>query len=173
MAVAGLVSDANRLTELAQKISGKYLEEFGEVAPPEYLCQRIGDIMQNYTQTGGLRPFGVCLMFAGYTKEKKFQLLTLDPSGNYCEYKAHSCGQNSLLAQNIIKQKSEKINDMTLAEGLSLASEVIIKCTDLGKKIENIHMATFTVSENICKFRVLKKEVKQKLINAAIKKKDQ
>eukprot|EP00494_Astrolonche_serrata_P028496 UN28763 len=122
-AVAGLVSDANYLVNLARKMCGLYRETWGEECTPEYLCQRLGDVMQYMTQRGGLRPYGVALMFAGYTQKRGFQLLSVDPSGNYCEYRAHSCGQNSTSAESILKPESEKIDKMTLEEGLSLAAK--------------------------------------------------
>lgn len=37
----------------------------------------------SYTQYGGLRPFGVAFLYAGYDKHFGFQLYHSDPSGNY------------------------------------------------------------------------------------------
>jgi 20S proteasome alpha/beta subunit len=39
--------------------------------------------LQGYTQYGGLRPFGVSLLYAGWDKIDKFQLYQSNPSGNY------------------------------------------------------------------------------------------
>merc|ERR1719384_1702612 len=109
-----------------------HAETYGEAPHPEVICQRLGDIMQQVTQRGGLRPYGVTIMFAGYTPEKGFQLLSVDPSGNFGEYHAHSCGQNSAAAQRLLKKESDKIADMTLEDGLELAAKIAVKCTDIG-----------------------------------------
>jgi len=166
VAVAGLVSDANKLVNLARKFSQWYLEIYGEAAPPEYLCQRLGDIMQNYTQSGGLRPYGVCLMFAGFTKEKGFQLISIDPSGNYVEYRAHSCGQNSASAQTLLKGESDKIDEMTMEEGLKLAARVAHKCTDIGGSAEKIDIATMTLVKGRPVYKKLEEKEVQTLLDS-------
>jgi hypothetical protein len=47
---------------------------------------------QGYTQFGGLRPFGVSFLFAGWDAVHGFQLYQSDPSGNYGGWKATSIG---------------------------------------------------------------------------------
>ncbi len=49
---------------------------------------------QSYTQHGGLRPFGVSFLYAGYDRHHGFQLYLSDPSGNYGGWKATAIGQN-------------------------------------------------------------------------------
>ena len=52
--------------------------------------QSLCDEKQAYTQYGGLRPFGVSLLYAGWDKTYGFQLYASDPSGNYGGWKATS-----------------------------------------------------------------------------------
>merc|ERR1719198_1690595 len=111
--------------------------------------------MQYYTQSGGLRPYGVALMFAGYTEDNKFQLLSVDPSGNYCEYRAHSVGNNSSACQTILKPESEKIDDMTLQQGLELATQIAVKCTDIGGSADKIDIATLTLEDGAPSYQIL------------------
>ena len=47
---------------------------------------------QGYTQFGGLRPFGVSFLFAGWDAVHGFQLYQSDPSGNYGGWKATAIG---------------------------------------------------------------------------------
>ena len=42
--------------------------------PVEQLVRAICDVKQSYTQYGGLRPFGVSFLFAGYDRHHGFQL---------------------------------------------------------------------------------------------------
>jgi len=166
-AVAGLVSDANTLVEFARKISMYYAETFGEAPHPEQICQRLGDIMQQVTQRGGLRPYGVTIMFGGYTKESGFQLLSVDPSGNYCEYHAHSCGQNSAAAQTLLKPESEKIAEMTFEEGLQLAAKIAVKCTDIGGDAKKIDMACLILRDGQPSYEKLTEERIQTALDKA------
>lgn len=63
--------------------------------------------LQSYTQFGGLRPFGVSFLFAGWDKHYGFQLYHTDPSGNYSGWKATAIGVNNQSAQTILKQVSQ------------------------------------------------------------------
>lgn len=89
-AVAGLNSDAMILINLARLIAGQYKSKYGESIPVENLVQELSDHKQGYTQFGGLRPYGVAFLFAGWDKFNKFQLYQSEPSGNYSAWKVSS-----------------------------------------------------------------------------------
>lgn len=94
-AVAGLTSDANILLQDARKDAQDYLYKYGQPKPVEELVQHICKLKHSYTQVGGLRPFGVSFLFAGWDKINGYQLYHSDPSGNYGGWKAHAIGSNS------------------------------------------------------------------------------
>ena len=60
----------------------------------EELVVRMCNYKQSYTQHGGLRPFGVSFLYAGWDRHHGFQLYLSDPSGNYGGWKATAIGQN-------------------------------------------------------------------------------
>ena len=60
--------------------------------PVEQLVRHVCDYKQAYTQYGGLRPFGVAFLFAGYDKHHGYQLYQSDPSGNFSGWKATVIG---------------------------------------------------------------------------------
>ena len=62
------------------------------------------DTKQGYTQYGGLRPFGVSFLIAGWDVHHGFQLYQSDPSGNYGGWKATAIGANNQAAQSILRQ---------------------------------------------------------------------
>ncbi|KGG51356.1 alpha type subunit of oroteasome [Mitosporidium daphniae] len=111
-AVAGLTADANILVKEARSKSLEYWRSFSSNIPIELLVQRIGNLKQGFTQMGGLRPFGVSLLYAGYDKSLGFQLYHSDPSGNYSAWKATAVGAQSQAAQSFLKNE--------FSEGLSL-----------------------------------------------------
>ena len=53
---------------------------YRELAPVSEIAQDAAAVMQEYTQSGGVRPFGVSLLIAGYDHEGP-QLFQVDPSG--------------------------------------------------------------------------------------------
>ncbi len=61
--------------------------------PVEQVVKYVCNHKQAYTQYGGLRPFGVSFLFAGWDKNFGFQLYQTDPSGNYSGWKATVIGE--------------------------------------------------------------------------------
>ncbi|CAN0391312.1 unnamed protein product [Ectocarpus sp. 12 AP-2014] len=60
--------------------------------------------MQEYTQRGGVRPFGVSLLVAGYDDDGP-QLYQVDPSGAYFGWKATAIGKNFVNAKNFLEKR--------------------------------------------------------------------
>ncbi|KAK1858562.1 hypothetical protein I4F81_001163 [Pyropia yezoensis] len=127
-AVAGITADANILINEARLGAQRYLYAYQQPIPVEYLVQQICDTKQGYTQFGGLRPFGISFLFAGWDRHYKYQLYQSDPSGNYGGWKATAIGANSAAAQSILK--SDYKEDLSLNDALLLAIKVLSKTMD-------------------------------------------
>ncbi|ODV85326.1 hypothetical protein CANARDRAFT_199484 [[Candida] arabinofermentans NRRL YB-2248] len=130
-AVAGMTADAGILINHIRYSAQQYLKTYNDNIPIETLVKRICDVKQGYTQHGGLRPFGVSFIFAGYDDRYGFQLYTSNPSGNYSGWKATSIGANNSSAQTLLKQDYK--DDLTLEEAKQLALKVLSKTTDSNK----------------------------------------
>jgi 20S proteasome subunit alpha 3 len=91
--VAGLTADANILIHQARLGSQQYLHSYQEIMPVEQVVKSVCNYKQAYTQFGGLRPFGVAFVFAGWDSHYGFQLYQSDPSGNYSGWKATVIGK--------------------------------------------------------------------------------
>lgn len=89
--------------------------------PVEQLIQEICDRKQGYTQFGGLRPFGVSLLYAGWDRHHRFQLYHSDPSGNYGGWKAYAIGAHS--------QVKSICNFFDVLRRLKRASDVMSSCS--------------------------------------------
>ena len=89
---------------------------------------------------GGLRPFGVSFLIAGWDEHFGFQLFQSDPSGNYGGWKATAIGANNQAAQSILKQDYK--DDITMASSLKLAIKVLSKSMDsttLSRSVTTLH----------------------------------
>lgn len=53
----------------------------------EYMARFIAKTQQKYTQRGGVRPFGVSSMLAGFSSDGSPQLYLNDPAGTYSAWK--------------------------------------------------------------------------------------
>jgi 20S proteasome alpha/beta subunit len=65
---------------------------YQEIMPVEQAVRSVCNYKQAYTQFGGLRPFGVAFVFAGWDSHYGFQLYQSDPSGNFSGWKATVIG---------------------------------------------------------------------------------
>ena len=141
--VAGITADANSLVNYARMQAQKYLYTYDDNIPVEQLTQRLCDLKQGYTQYGGLRPFGVSLLYAGHDMHHGFQLYHSDPSGNYSGWKATCVGANNGTAQSLLKQDyregvslwSPAPDQQDETEG-SKCGAVELACKVLGKTLD-------------------------------------
>ena len=126
--VAGLTADANILINDCRVASQRYRFTYQMPMPVEQLVQSICDRKQGYTQYGGLRPFGVSFLFAGWDEHHGFQLYQSDPSGNFGGWKAMAIGANAQSSQSILKQDYDA--EMDLEAATKLAIKVLAKTMD-------------------------------------------
>merc|ERR1711871_1839048 len=161
-AVAGLRSDANILINNARLTAQRHLFKYDEPMPVEQLIQQICDLKQGYTQFGGMRPFGVSFLFAGYDKHFGYQLYQSDPSGNYGGWKATAIGANHSSAQSILKQDYKE--DLNLDGALQLAIKVLSKTMDSTQLTpDKLELATLSDAG----YKILSETELQALLDAA------
>ena len=63
----------------ARKLAQQYYLVYQEPIPTAQLVQRVASVMQEYTQSGGVRPFGVSLLICGWNEGRPY-LFQSDPS---------------------------------------------------------------------------------------------
>jgi 20S proteasome subunit alpha 2 len=68
------------------------------------LVKEVASIMQEYTQSGGVRPFGVSLLIAGIDA-KGPALYQVDPSGSFWAWKASAIGKNMVNAKTFLEKR--------------------------------------------------------------------
>lgn len=123
-----MTADANILINYARQAAQRYLLTYDVDIPCEQLVRRLCDLKQGYTQHGGLRPFGVSFIYAGWDAQRQFQLYQSNPSGNYGGWKATSVGANNASAQSLLKQDYKEECD--LKEACGMAVKVLSKTMD-------------------------------------------
>jgi 20S proteasome subunit alpha 3 len=181
--VAGLTADANILIEQARLRAGRYQYQYQEPIPVEQLVEHVCNYKQFYTQRGGLRPFGVAFLFAGYDRHYGFQLYQSDPSGNYSGWKATVIGANNQAGKSILKSEYQKAPEKeegkmeedveetipNVEEALRLAVKVLNKTMDGTGAAANEKMELFTMTLNDKKevvYHILTKKEAQEVIDA-------
>ncbi|AAC17043.1 Similar to proteosome component, micropain (multi-catalytic endopeptidase complex) subunit Y7, gb/X56731 from S. cerevisiae. EST gb/Z25719 comes from this gene [Arabidopsis thaliana] len=103
-----------------------------EPIPVTQLVRETATVMQEFTQSGGVRPFGVSLLVAGYD-DKGPQLYQVDPSGSYFSWKASAMGKNVSNAKTFLEKRyteDMELDDaihtaiLTLKEGVLTPAEI-------------------------------------------------
>ena len=160
---AGLGGDGRVLIERARFIAKQNKMIYGTNPDVIYIVKDIADTKQYYTQMGGVRPFGVSIIFAGIDATGK-KIYVTEPLGVYYEYNAVAIGNNSDKANKILSEKWKE--SLTEEEALNLALE-IIKTT---KEKEESEYEIVIIKENEVK-KIDEKEVK-KMLNSKSKRKE-
>lgn len=103
----------------ARKSSQAYIRTYGEVQPVSQLVKQTASVMQEFTQSGGVRPFGVSLLVAGLDGDGSPSLFQVDPSGAYFGWKATAIGKNYISAKNFLEKRWT--SDMELEDAIHTA----------------------------------------------------
>lgn len=128
VAVAGITADANILINYARLSAQRHTYAYQDPIPLEQLIREVCDLKQGYTQYGGMRPFGVSFLYAGWDRHFGFQLYHSDPSGNYGGWKATAIGANNAAAHSILKQEWNE--SLSVDDAIKLAIKVMSKTMD-------------------------------------------
>jgi 20S proteasome subunit alpha 3 len=175
--VAGLTADANILIDQARLRAGRYYYQYQTPIPVEHLVEFVCNYKQFYTQRGGLRPFGVAFLFAGYDPDYGFQLYQSDPSGNYSGWKATVIGSNNQAGKSILKTDYLKAPEgmeedsviPNVQEALRLAVKVLNKTMDGTGAAAGEKMELFTMKLNEkgeCVHHILSQSEAQEIFDA-------
>lgn len=115
---SGMGPDFRVLVRKARKIAQTYFMKFDEEIPVSQLVQRLTNVMQEYTHSGGVRPFGVSLLVAGFDLEEPY-LVQCDPSGAYFAWKATAMGKNHINGKTFLEKRYNK--DLELEDAVHTA----------------------------------------------------
>lgn len=96
--------DFRVLVKNARKEAQKYFLTYREIQPVNQIARESALLMQEYTQSGGVRCFGVSCLVAGYDDDGP-QLYQVDPSGAAFGWKATAIGKNYVNAKNFLERR--------------------------------------------------------------------
>ncbi|ODQ68275.1 N-terminal nucleophile aminohydrolase [Nadsonia fulvescens var. elongata DSM 6958] len=106
MVYSGMGPDFRVLVDNTRKLSHTtYKRIYNEYPPTRMLVQEIAQTVQEATQSGGVRPYGVSLLVAGHDQHNGFSLYQVDPSGSYYPWKATAIGKGSTSAKTFLEKR--------------------------------------------------------------------
>jgi len=155
--IAGNSPDARVLVREARYACQGHRMTYDEPIGIESLVSGIGDILQQYTQNAGVRPFGVSMVVAGVDASGP-RLITTDPSGSYRGYKAAALGMNSEKGREILEKKYKA--NLSLDEAITLSIEALKAAHTNDLKPENVNAAIIPI-ETKTFTKITEEEVKK------------
>ncbi|CAN1166310.1 Proteasome subunit alpha type-2-A [Linum perenne] len=146
---SGMGPDFRVLVRKSRKQAEQYHKLYKEQIPVTQLVRETAAVMQEFTQSGGVRPFGVSLLVAGFD-DKGPQLYQVDPSGSYFSWKASAMGKNVSNAKTFLEKRYTE--DMELDDAVHTAILTLKEGFEGQISAKNIEIGIIGADK---KFRVL------------------
>ena len=140
IAYCGLIADSRVLIDLARVKAQINRITYDEPIEVETLVKQICDRKQQYTQYGGIRPFGVSFLVAGYDSAPR--LFETDPSGTHRGWYARAIGKGSESMNALLASKYKK--RMKLDHAMNLA----VKALSTAGKLQKDSVEIAIIDEN-------------------------
>ncbi|KAE8671781.1 Proteasome subunit alpha type-2 [Hibiscus syriacus] len=147
---SGMGPDFRVLVRKSRKQAEQYHRLYKEPIPVTQLVRETAAVMQEFTQSGGVRPFGVSLLVAG-CDDNGPQLYQVDPSGSYFSWKASAMGKNVSNAKTFLEKRYT--DDMELDDAVHTAiltfkegfeGQISGKNIEIGKKFRQVPASTLS-----------------------------
>lgn len=140
MVYAGMGPDYRVLVDKARKaVHSNYKQVYNEYPPTRILVQDVAKIVQEATQMGGVRPYGVSLLVAGHDKSHNFGLYQIDPSGSYYPWKATAIGRGSSSAKTFLEKRWSE--DLELEDAIHITLLTLKESIEGEMNGENVEIA--------------------------------
>jgi 20S proteasome subunit alpha 4 len=111
--------------------------------PVEYVSKFLAETKQKYTQRGGVRPFGISCLIAGFDNKSTPHLFYTDPSGSFSEWKAQACGRNAKQVSEFLEK--HYVDKLSNEDGMKLVVKALLDVVESGNK--NIELMVITEKE--------------------------
>jgi len=145
LAFAGLTADARILINKARLEAQSFALTLEDRVSVEYITKHIATIQQKFTQSGGVRPFGISTLICGFDQDGTSRLFQTEPAGTYNEWKAAATGRSMKVLKEFLEKNYK--DDLSSEDAIKLAVQTLMEVVESGSK--NIQVAVMRFNEKM------------------------
>ncbi|CCH63192.1 hypothetical protein TBLA_0J01980 [Henningerozyma blattae CBS 6284] len=136
LSFSGLNADSRILIEKARVEAQSHKLTVEDPVTVEYLTRYIAGVQQRYTQSGGVRPFGISTLIAGFDpRDNTPRLYQTEPSGIYSAWTAQTIGRNSKTVREFLEKNYDRDEPPSTAEEcIKLTIKSLLEVVQTGAK---------------------------------------
>lgn len=150
---AGIGPDFNAVVMKARKDVAKYHATYQDRITPFVLCKQVATLFQEYTQSGGVRPFGIGMIVGGYDEDQGPQIFQIEASGTFYCWKATALGKGSVEARAFLEKTYS--DDMDIGDATHTAIKALKNSYEGQLTEKNLEVAVIKTSDPLKKFHIL------------------
>ncbi|EIW73573.1 hypothetical protein TREMEDRAFT_26035 [Tremella mesenterica DSM 1558] len=149
VAFAGLTADGRILIDRARIECQSHRLTVEDPVSVEYITKYVAGIQQKYTQSGGVRPFGISTLIVGFDPHDTIpRLYQTEPSGIYSAWKACAIGRSSKTVREFLEKNFTE--GLERDEAIKLTVKSLLEVVQTGaKNIEISVMESYGVITNL------------------------
>ncbi|MBM3229073.1 archaeal proteasome endopeptidase complex subunit alpha [Candidatus Parvarchaeota archaeon] len=156
---SGLIADARRLVDIGRLDAQRHKITYDEQASVEQIAKNLCDLMQVYTQYGGIRPFGVSFLIAGIDNGVP-KLYEAEPSGALTGYKAAAIGIGKKEVEEFFEKEFKE--NISLEDAIAMSVKALKKSGDLTLKPDTVEIAVASTKKK--EFQILSNKEVEKFL---------
>lgn len=146
LAFAGLNADSRILVDKARVEAQSHRLTLEDAVSVEYMTKYVAGVQQRYTQSGGVRPFGIATIIAGFDpNDQTPRLYQTEPSGVYNAWKAYAIGRSSKTVREFLEKHYKE--DLDDSQTIKLAIKSLLEVVQTGAK--NIEVSVLKPGDKI------------------------
>lgn len=126
------------------------------------LSKAVADLFQEYTQSGGVRPFGIGMIVAGFDESLGAQIYQVEASGTFYCWKATALGRGATEAKQFLEKTYT--DDLDIGDATHLAIKALKNSFDGEMTARNIEVGIIKQGDPKKEFKILSQEEIQDLL---------